>query len=116
MVCSAPVESDHVGSPVVPVYPIEDVNPHECLIMMLTHGAYYAGDLYRPELSRYRKAPHPSDLASYSKQFLAAVRLSNISILQLVSKKGIHLTACNKLCLSVVHLACRQASTEVSCI
>jgi uncharacterized membrane protein YgcG len=96
-----------------PVDPFDGVSPQEFLMMMLTRRGYQAEDFYRPNLKRCRKSPHPSDLASYSKQLLAAVRSSNMSDLQIFSKQGVRLTACNKFCESVVHLACRQASTEV---
>jgi uncharacterized membrane protein YgcG len=118
IVPSAPVNksevvAEHVETAKVPVDPYDDVSPHEFLMMMLTRRGYHAEDFYRPNLKRCRKSPHPSDLASYSKQLLAAVRSSNISDLQNFSKEGVRLTACNKFCESVVHLACRQASIEV---
>ena len=101
------------GRDMVEVDPFEHLSPHEFLCLNLRARGYDDEVIGRVNMDCVRSEARPSDMQSYSKGLLDAVRSSNIEMLHALSSQGVCMTACNKFCESVVHLACRRSCREV---
>ena len=70
---------------------------------------------YRPytQIQNFFLEVQPQHVAAFDATIIQAVRGKNVAALQALHQQGKLLQCCNKFGESIVHMACRQSSTEV---
>jgi len=62
--------------------------------------------------SKYRIHPSDEQIRSYDSTLLSAVRTSDVNRLSQLMNEGYVMSACNRFCESILHLACKRSSLE----
>ena len=74
----------------------------------------YCSDLFPGLQSIYRRSPTPKEIEDYDNELVCTIRNSDLPKLKsLHQEQNRSLTACNKFCESIVHMACRRAEFDI---
>jgi hypothetical protein len=90
-----------------------DVSPHEYFLQELGCRGYNAAVLTHNCSVRPKRSAEKGDIDSYSADLLSAIRKSNIEMVTQLKERGVLMTACNKFCESIIHLACRRSEAHM---
>ena len=91
---------------------VQPIAPQEFLIKILEARGHPTHSIPAMK-SAFRRLPTGAELEDYTTELVGAVRQSNIQQLKQLQATGKSMSACNRFCESVVHMACRRAKSEV---